>query len=142
MTSFDAERLVRELYDVIWTAGELSAVERLVAAEYTIHSDPGDAWEGQALDREAYKKRVLYSRTAFPDLCFTLHDIIPMEHRVAVRWSAAGTQTGDLIGLPATGKRLQFAGQTIYEIVENQVAGHWQVIDRLGFIQQLQSRTA
>lgn len=76
---------------------------------------------------------------AFPDLQFTIHDVIPSSSRVSVRWSAEGTQKGDLAELPATGKRLRFAGQTIYNIVDGQVEGHWQVIDRLGFIQQLRS---
>ncbi|QEL17099.1 ester cyclase [Limnoglobus roseus] len=133
----DAGRLIRELHDVVWNAGDLSAVERLVALQYVIHSDPGDQWEGRTLDRDTYRERVTYSRTAFPDLLFTLHDVISTNRRVAVRWTAEGTQAGDLIGLPATGKRLRFAGQTIYDIVDGQVAGHWQVIDRLGFVQQL-----
>jgi steroid delta-isomerase-like uncharacterized protein len=128
---------VRELHDIVWSGGDLSAVDRLVAARYVIHSDPGDPWEGQTLDRAAYRERVMYSRRAFPDLVFHLHDVIATEQRVAVRWSAEGTHRGDLPGLTATGRRLGFAGQTIYEIVDGQIAGHWQVIDRLGFIQQL-----
>jgi steroid delta-isomerase-like uncharacterized protein len=131
--------LVRELHDRVWSAGDLSAVERLVAPKYVVHSDPGDPWEGQTLDRATYCQRVMYSRSAFPDLVFTVHDVVATDHRVAVRWSAEGTHQGDLPGLPATGKRLRFAGQTIYEIAGDQIAGHWQVVDRLGFIQQLQS---
>ena len=137
MTPPEAARIVRELYDIVWSAGELSAIDRLVAAQYVMHSDPGDPWEGCMLDRATYRERVMYSRTGFPDLIFMVHEIIPTEHRVSVRWGAEGTHTGDLVGLAATGKRLRFAGQTIYEIVQDQVAGHWQVIDRLSFIQQL-----
>jgi predicted ester cyclase len=137
MTPPEAARVVRELHDIVWSAGDLSAVDRLVAEPYLIHSDPGDPWEGQALDRATYRERVMYSRTGFPDLRFILHDVIPTAQRVAVRWSAEGTHTGDLAGLPATGKRLWFAGQTIYDIVGDQVAGHWQVVDRLGFMQRL-----
>jgi predicted ester cyclase len=137
MTPSESARIVRELHDIVWSAGELSVVDRLVAAKYVIHSDPGDQWDGRTLDRATYRERVMYSRMAFPDLIFLLHDIIPTEHRVAVRWSAEGTHMGDLAGLRATGKRLRFAGQTIYDIVSDQIAGHWQVIDRLGFVQQL-----
>ncbi len=139
MIPSEAERLVRELYDIVWSAGELGAIDRIVAPHYVIHSDPGDQWEGQTIDRAIYRERVMYSRSAFPDLQFAVHDVIPSSHRVSVRWSAEGMQKGDLAGLPATGKRLRFAGQTIYDIVDGQVAGHWQVIDRLGFMQQLRS---
>jgi steroid delta-isomerase-like uncharacterized protein len=131
------ETIIKELHQLVWSNGDYRAIVRLVAPRYVIYSDPGDAWEGQTLDRKAYEARVQYSRTAFPDLVFTVHDMIAASNRVAVRWSAAGTHLGDLHNLPATGKRLTFAGQTIYETGEGQVAGHWQVVDRLGFIQQL-----
>jgi predicted ester cyclase len=113
-----------------------------VAPRYVIHADPGDPWEGQALDRATYRARVRYSRTGFPDWTFTLHDVIATEQRVCVRWSAEGTHAGDLVGLPATGKRLRFARQTIYDISGGQVAGHWQVVDRLGFLRQLRGADA
>ncbi len=137
MVPSEATLIVRELYEIVWSSGDLSAVDWLVAPRYVIHSDPGDQWEGQALDRATYCQRVKYSRTAFPDLTFTIEDLFATEHRVCVRWSAEGTHAGDLVGLPASGKRLRFSGQTIYDIVGGQVAGHWQVIDRLGFLQQL-----
>src|SRR5262249_58957862 len=90
VTPEEAARIVRELHDVVWSAGELSAVDRLVASEYVIHSDPGDPWEGQTLDRAAYRERVRYSRAAFPDLAFTLHDVVATGRRVAVRCGAEG----------------------------------------------------
>lgn len=131
------EIMVSELYGRVWSDGDYSAVERLIAPTYTIHSDPGDAWEGQSLDRSGYVERAQFSRTAFPDLVFEMHDLVAAGDRVAVRWSAAGTQLGGLPGLPASGRRLKFSGQTIYELKQGYIAGHWQVIDRLGFAQQL-----
>lgn len=128
--------MVRELYRA-WNEADYGAVEHLVAPSYTIHSDPGDQWEGQSLDRSAYIERVHFSRNAFPDLLFEIQDLVSAADRVAVRWSAAGSQLGDLPGVPASGRRLTFAGQTIYELKDGLIAGHWQVIDRLGFVQQL-----
>jgi steroid delta-isomerase-like uncharacterized protein len=121
----------------MWSDGDYSALDQLVAPIYTIHSDPGDAWEGQSLDRATYTERVRLSRQVFPDLNFDIQDMVVGDGRVAVRWIAQGTQHGDLPGVPATRRRLSFAGQTIYELKGGLVAGHWQVIDRLGFVQQL-----
>jgi predicted ester cyclase len=103
------------------------------------HPTPAGAsfWPGAT-----YRERVRYSRTGFPDLACTIHDLIATVHRVCVRWSAEGTHAGNLVGLPATGKRLRFAGLTIYDIVGEQVGGHWQVVDRLGFMQQLHAGRA
>jgi len=129
--------VVADLHRLVWSEGDLGAIERLVAPRYTIHSDPGDPWEGRTLDRAGYAERVGYSRAAFPDLVFTIDEAITAGDRVAVRWHAEGTHAGDLRGLPATGRRLGFAGQTFYAIEGGQVAGHWQVVDRLGFVDQL-----
>lgn len=131
------EAIVAELYRAVWSEGDSGAIERLVAPRYVVHSDPGDPWDGQTLDRERYAERVAYSRTAFPDLAFTIHELVAAGDRVAVRWSAEGTHAGDLRELPATGRRLRFAGQTIHELRDGRVAGHWQVVDRLGFVRQL-----
>lgn len=129
--------VILDLHRLVWNRGEYGEIERLVAPQYTIHSDPGDPWEGQKLDRRTYEERVGYSRHAFPDLAFTVHETVLAGDRVAVRWSAEGTHAGDLRGLPATGKHLRFTGQTIYQMKEGQVTGHWQVVDRLGFLEQL-----
>lgn len=129
--------IIKDLYQSIWSYGDYGAIGRLVAPAYTIHADPGDAWEGKTLDHEEYKQRVRYSRQAFPDLSFALDDILACGDRVSVRWHAEGTHAGDLKGLPATGKRLSFAGQTIYELERGLVRGHWQVVDRLGFFEQI-----
>ena len=136
-STIKSETVIAELYERVWSHGDYQAIERLVAPRYVLHADPGDQWDGQTLDRKGYEERVRYSRTGFPDLVFSVHEVVAVEQRVAVRWSAAGTHTGDLRDLPATGKRLTFSGQTFYEVKDGQVAGHWQVVDRLGFIQQL-----
>ncbi len=128
---------IAELHRVVWSEGDFRAVERLVAPAYVIHSDPGDLWNGKTLDRKQYVERVRHSRKAFPDLVFHDDELIVAGTRVVARWHAEGTQKGPLPGLPATGKRLHFAGQTIYEVKDGWVAGHWQVVDRLGFLDQV-----
>jgi predicted ester cyclase len=131
--------LIRDLYERVWTFGDYSAIDSLVALKYTIHLDPGDAWEGQTLDHAGYRERVRHSRQAFPDLVFTIDDTVAAGDKVAVRWRAEGTHEGDLTGIPATGKRVAFGGQTIYAVCDGRVSGHWQVVDRLGFYQQVRS---
>jgi len=131
------KKLITNLHEIIWNQGTLAAVDTIVSEAYTIFKDAGDAWEGLTLDRDTYRKRVLYSRNAFPDLIFKIETMVHEKDLVAVIWKAKGTHLGNLTGLPATGKKLSFEGQTVYKIVDGLVAGHWQTVDRLGFIQQL-----
>jgi steroid delta-isomerase-like uncharacterized protein len=132
-----AETVVADLHELVWSRGDYESVEAFVAPSYTVHSDPGDPWEGRSLDHTTYRARVQYSRDAFPDLEFAIQDIVSIDDRVAVRWTATGTHLGALPEIPATGKRLTFSGQTFYEMQDGRAAGHWQVVDRLGFVQQL-----
>ncbi len=134
-----SERLVLDLYDA-WSRGDLEVMRALVASTYTIHSDPGDAWEGRSLDHGAYLERYEYSRRAFAELTFVVHEVASGPERVAVRWSASGVHVGPLRDVSATERRLSFAGQTFYEVRDGRVAGHWQVIDRLGFVEQLRGQ--
>jgi len=129
--------IIREFMEEVWNKGNLDAVDKFIAFPYVIHSDPGDQWEGQSLDLPTFKKRVLYSRQAFPDLHFAVKEIIGEGDKVVISWDLEGTHRGDIPGLPATGKRVKAPGLTIYYFSGGKITGHSQVIDRLGFMQQV-----
>lgn len=129
--------ILTQLIEQVWNKGELNVVDELISPQYTIHHDPGDPWEGQTLDRDTFKKRVLYSRTAFPDLCFTLKEFVAAQDKVAISWYLTGTHEGDLAEIPATGEKINMSGLTIYYFSEGKITGHWQVIDRLAFLAQV-----
>jgi hypothetical protein len=132
-----AEHNVEELIEVfgekalaMWNEGNLDVVEEIIAPEYVIYSDPGDPYEKQTLDHETYKKRILETRTATPDIQFTSEDIIIKGDKLVNRWTMSGTNK-------QTGKQFSVTGLTIYHVVDSKLKGHWQNIDRLGLYQQL-----
>jgi len=57
--------------------------------------------------------------------------------KVAVRRSYEGTHRAELLGIPATGKRLQFGGISIFRLANGRIAEHWEQLDRLALMQQL-----
>ena len=135
----DNKATLADFLQEVWTDGDIEAVDRYLAPAYTIHHDPGDPWDGQTLDIDGFKQRVSISRAPFPDQCFTIHELIaePSAGKVAASWFWTGTHTGDLPGLPASGKIVEISGLTIYYFENGRIAGHWQVTDRLGVYQQL-----
>ncbi|RME97456.1 MAG: hypothetical protein D6768_19620 [Chloroflexi bacterium] len=137
MPEADNQAILIHFIEQIWNQGNFDDVESVVAPRYTIHRDPGDPWEGQTLDRETFKKRVLYSRTAFPDLRFIIEEVVAAAGKVAIGWYFTGTHRGDLPGVPASGQKINMPGLTIYYFNQGQISGHWQVIDRLGFLAQV-----
>jgi len=124
--------------DVIWNAGDFSNIADIVSEAYTVKHDPGDAWEGQTLDRATFQERVMYSRNAFPDLNFAIQDMLQEGNRVAAFWIMSGTHEGDLPNLPASGHKFAISGMTIYDFDEHgKVSGHTQAYDRFGFLAQM-----
>lgn len=129
---------LRKFMDQIWNSGNYTNVSTLVSEQYVVKHDPGDAWEGQTLNRDQFIERVMYSRNAFPDLRFDIQELIVEEQQVVAFWIMSGTHQGDLHNLPATGRAFRISGITIYSFDdEGMVCGHIQAYDRLGFVAQM-----
>ena len=56
---------------------------------------------------------------------------------VTIYWIARGTNTGTGNGLPATGKKVEQAGITIWRIVNGKIKEEWSAFDQLSMMQQL-----
>ncbi len=129
--------VLRRFIDRVWNHADLAAVDELVGDTYTIHSDPGDPWDGQTLTREGLRARIAVSRAPFPDLRFELGEMVAQGDRVAVCWVMHGTQTGAMGERPPTGRTIRANGITIYHFAAGRITGHRQVVDRLAVAQQL-----
>lgn len=133
----DNARTLADFMEAVWNRGDAAAVDRFLADEYIIHSDPGDPWEGATLSREGFKERLLASRAPFPDLRFEIAETIGEGDQVAIAWRMQGTHTRPMGALPATGRRIAVQGMTVYYFRGGRIAGHRQVVDRLAIAQQL-----
>jgi predicted ester cyclase len=75
---------------------------------------------------------------AIPDFRVTIEDLVAEGEKVAVRRTYEGTHRGGpLLGIPATGKRSQFGGISIFRLANGRIAEHWEQLDRLALMQQL-----
>jgi len=126
-----------EFMDAVWNRGDVEAVDRFLADEYIIHSDPGDPWDGATLTRAGFKERLTASRGPFPDLHFDISETIAQDDRVAIAWTMRGTQSGPLGPVPPTGRRISVQGMTVYYFRDGHITGHRQVVDRLAVAHQL-----
>jgi steroid delta-isomerase-like uncharacterized protein len=74
---------------------------------------------------------------AFPDLVISPEKLIAEDDLVTIYWIARGTNTGTGNGLPATGKRGELSGITIWRIVDGKIKEEWSAFDELSMMQQL-----
>ena len=86
---------------------------------------------------EAYKQFLSMSITAFPDLHFTIEDMIAEGDTVVVRYTTRGTHQGNFRGIPPTGKQVRGTGMFIDRLVNGKAVEQWFNGDDLGLLQQL-----
>ena len=129
--------VLRRFLTEVWSNGDIDACDRYIATKYTIQHDPGDPWDKRELDIAGYKERVTLSRAPFPDQVFTIQELVGEAENVVVSWLWSGTHQGDIPGFPATGRRINMSGITVYSFKDGRLTGHWQVTDRLGVLMQL-----
>ena len=74
---------------------------------------------------------------AFPDVVIVPEKLIAEDDLVTIYWIARGTNTGTGNGLPATGKKAELAGITIWRIVDGKIKEEWSAFDQLSMMRQL-----
>lgn len=74
---------------------------------------------------------------AFPDGRLDIHEVVGDGDLVVVRMTFHDTQTGNLMGMPATGKSMRLRMMTMYRFADGKVQEDWELSDRLGMLQKL-----
>lgn len=124
----------RRILEEIFGAGKYDLADELLQAKAIGH-DP--ALPGPVLGPEGLKESARAYRAAFPDLKLTVEEVVGDGDLVAIRWSAHGTQKGELFGVAATGKQATVTGITIDRYTDGKLAESWTNWDTLGLLQQL-----
>jgi len=78
-------------------------------------------------------------QTVFPDLHISTDAIFAEDDKVVIRWTFTGTQQSELMGIPASGKEVEYTGITIYRLADGKVAETWWAYDAMGLVQQITS---
>ena len=134
MITDDKKGIVRRYAEEVWSKGNPAVVDELVATDYVLHHPANsEAVRGP----EGLKHWLFKYRTAFPDLQFTLEDVLAEGVRVAVHWTARGTHQGEFMGIPPTGKQVTMDGITIYRVPGDRIGEERVVEDMLNLMQQL-----
>ena len=125
--------LARRSLDEAWSQGNLDVIDEIFDADYVYH----EPYVGEVQGSEGLKQVITMYRTGYPDLVFTSQDLIAEGDKVVHRWSCVGTHQGELMGIPATGKRTTTAGINIIRYEGGKAVEEWTSWDALGWLQQL-----
>ena len=129
--------LIRRYYEEIDAAArekrDASFLDAFVAPDFVNHNPP----PGFTPDLEGVKEAFAYFLVATPDGYHIVEDMIGEGDKVVTRLSGYGTQTGELFGIPPSGKQIRARAIAIHRVANGKIVEHWGEADNLGVMQQL-----
>jgi hypothetical protein len=133
MAQEELKVLERRFFDEMLNQADLSVADDLFAEESEDHA----GFPGQTPGREGFEQAVVAMHKAFPDIHYTIEDMIAEGDRITTLWSLRGTHLGDFFGIAPTGTTVSVEGIHILRFVEGQIAECWEVWDQLSMLRQL-----
>jgi steroid delta-isomerase-like uncharacterized protein len=123
--------VARRAFEEILSQGRFELAEQLYAKDFINHGihSTANLEEDQAALKGWHQ--------AFSDIVIVPEKLIAEGDLVSIYWVARGTNTGTGNGLPATGKKAELAGITIWRIVDGKIKEEWSAFDQLSMMQQL-----
>src|SRR5213083_3754977 len=123
--------LAKGAFEELLSGGRFELAEQLYAKDFVNHGIHRNA----SLEEDQAALKGWHQ--AFPDVSIVPEKLIAEDDLVTIFWIARGTNTGTGNGLPATGKKAELAGITIWRIVDGKIKEEWSAFDQLSMMQQL-----
>lgn len=123
------KELVKGLYEHIINDRELDELDAIISPAFT--GEKGDKGP------QAYRNTVVDLLKSFPDIKFTVEEIIAEGDLVVARWSWKGTHTADFRGIPAGNKVVTNTALVMYKVQDGKITASWLQADRLSVLQQI-----
>ena len=128
--------LGRRFREELWNSGDLGVAAEILAPDCLIHARVPFRTDF-ARGPEALGQLVLFYHMAFSEVRVTAEQIITEGDTVVVRWTACGRNTGDLLGLPPTGRETSTSGVDVLRIVDGKIVEGWVSWDTLSLLEDL-----
>src|ERR1700719_4448022 len=118
--------------------GDVEAIqEQVLTADYESCSGylPGECW-----DHDTSIKVVGNFANSIPDMKFDIKEVLVADDRVIVRGEVTGTPSGDLFGVPHTGRSFRMMAVDIQTIRGGKIAKTYHIENWLSALGQLRAK--
>lgn len=128
--------LARRWFEEVWNQRRETTIDELADPQAVIHglSEGGR----QLVGPEGFRAFYRGFTAAFSDFYVTVDDVLADGDKTATRVTFTGTHTGEGIGIPPTGRRVQATGIIICRWRNGRIIEGWNEFDAAGMMQQLQ----
>ncbi len=132
--SVESNKAIARRFVQVWGDANLDVIDELAAPSLVVqYPTIPQVIQGS----RAFRHVLAGFRSAFPDSALLVEDEIAEGDKVVIRWSFSGTHKGNLLGVPATGKKVAWTGITIYRVVDGKVVEEQGEEDFAGFFRQV-----
>ena len=128
-TSADNEAAVRNLFESA-SKGNFETAGAIVSSDYVLHPEEARGADGLREIVEAY-------RAAISGLEVTIDQQFTEGDHVATRFTITGTHDGELMGVPPSGRPVEFTGITISRCRDGRIEEEWELVDTVGLLRQV-----
>lgn len=132
MSVEENKAIIRRWMDVT-NRHDPSIVDELLADDYVMHGPGGQDIKGP----EGFKQALIAYLSIFPDIHFTIDDMVAEGDKVAVRITYTATQKGEYLGIAPTGKRITMTEAIFYRLAGGRIVEAFPYSDSLALFQQL-----
>jgi steroid delta-isomerase-like uncharacterized protein len=113
--------LARSWFEDMWNRHRPMIIDQFLDPNCIGHHEGGRDTRGPG----EFKAMRLELLEAFPDLHFTVDDVIAEGEQAVVRWSATGTHKGDLLDIPPSGRVAVVRGMTWFKFRNGRIIEGW-----------------
>jgi steroid delta-isomerase-like uncharacterized protein len=126
--------MIKRFYTEVVGDGNLALIDELVSDDFVDH----DPMPGQSPSKDGVSFFVNTMRAAFPDLKATVVEPALVDGNLEALYVVlTGTHQGDLMGVAATGRKVEFSGIDIIRVEDGKVVEHWGATDTMALMQQI-----
>jgi steroid delta-isomerase-like uncharacterized protein len=125
--------IVRRWVEEGWNKRNTALIDQLFTPDFYQHETGPETVKSS----ETLKPFVAGYLSAFPDLQFTIEDLIAEGDKVVWRFTATGTNIGPFMGGATTGKSISVTGTITFRLENSRMAEAWLNLDVLGLLQQV-----
>ncbi|KQY10063.1 hypothetical protein ASD37_06880 [Mycobacterium sp. Root135] len=125
--------VVRRNVEAVQNGGDFAVFDEIFADDFVDHTPQ----QGVPADKDGV--RMLYTglRAAFADFHAEIHWQTVEDDEVTTFKTYHGTHAGDFLGVPATGRKIQFDTIDVFRVRDGRLVDHWRIADLLGLLIQL-----
>jgi len=129
----DLKATARRTWEEIFPACDVDALAEVIAADSIEHGARPDEPQGF----EGAKRTMLWLSSVFSDQRWEIHQVVGEGDTVVVFCTYHGRQTGNLMGMPATGREVAYDYVHIVRYRDGKAVEHWGVRDEMTLMHQL-----